>query len=142
MKVTTSDQVRKQLDIEAPIHAVWSALTTPEGLLAWFPTEGAQIDLRPGGRLSLAWAEDADEGLVDEVERPHRLVFRWRPVGRDRPYTTVAFSLQDLGGSTRLILVESGFASLPDRIRLRSWEGNDRGWSEELAELKTFLEAA
>ena len=61
------DEVRKQLDIEAPIQRVWDALTTPEGLLAWFPTEGARIDLRPGGTLSLVWADDADEGVVDAV---------------------------------------------------------------------------
>lgn len=136
------DEVRKQLDIEAPIQRVWDALTTPEGLLAWFPSVGAEIELRPGGRLSLVWADDADEGVVDAVEPPRRFVFRWRPVGSDRPFTTVAFSLGDLGGRTRLTLVESGFASLPDRMRRRSWEGNDRGWSEELAELKTALEAA
>ena len=75
------DEVRKQLDIEAPIQRVWDALTTPEGLLAWFPTEGARIDLRPGGTLSLVWADDADEGVVDAVEPPHRFVFRWRPAG-------------------------------------------------------------
>ena len=151
------DEVRKQLDIEAPIQRVWDALTTPEGLLAWLPSVGAEIELRPGGRLSLVWADDADEGGLpagrlhfrapaagggDAVHPPPRSVVRWRPAGTARPHTTVAFSLEDLDGRTRLTLVESGFASLPDRIRLRSWEGNDLGWSEELAELKTALEAA
>jgi uncharacterized protein YndB with AHSA1/START domain len=138
------DEVRKQLELEAPIERVWTALTTTDGLLGWFPTHAAEIDLRPGGRLSLGWAEDGDEGVVDEVDPPRRLVFRWRPVGRsDRPFTTVAIALEDLqGGRTGLTLVESGFASLPHQIRQQSWEGNDRGWDEELAELKAFVEAA
>lgn len=136
------DEVRKQLEIEAPIERVWDALSTPDGLLRWFPTHRAEIDLRPGGRLSLVWADDADEGVLEAVEPPHRLVFRWRPAGRGRPYTTVSIVLEDLRGRTLLTLVESGFASLPHRIHHRSWEGNDLGWSEELAELKASLEAA
>jgi uncharacterized protein YndB with AHSA1/START domain len=140
--VTVPDEVRKHMELRAPIERVWAALTTSEGLLAWFPTHRAEIDLRPGGHLSLGWATEADEGIVDVVDAPHRLVFRWRPAGRDRPYTTVTFTLEDLGGRTGLTLVEAGFSSLPERIHRRSWEGNDRGWSEELAELQAWLEAA
>lgn len=138
----TPDEVRKELELSAPIERVWAALTTPEGLLGWFPTERAEIALRAGGRLLLAWPDDADEGILETVEPPNRLVFRWRPAGRDSPYTRVSFALEDLGGTTRLTLVESGFASLPDQIHQQSWEGNDRGWAEELAELKVYLEVA
>ncbi|HET9671258.1 MAG TPA: SRPBCC domain-containing protein [Actinomycetota bacterium] len=136
------DEIRKHLELDAPIERVWAALTTPDGLLAWFPTHAAEIDLRPGGRLALRWADDGDEGVVDVVEPPRRLVFRWRPEGRDRPFTTVAFTLEDLGDRTGLTLVESGSTSLPDQIHQQAWEGNDRGWDEELAELKASLEAA
>jgi uncharacterized protein YndB with AHSA1/START domain len=140
--VTVPNEVRKQVEIEAPIDRVWMALATPDGLLTWFPTHRAEIDLRPGGRLALGWAEDADEGIVDVVEPPRRLVFRWRPAGSDRPYTTVEITLDDLGGRTGLLLVEAGFASLPDQIHQQAWEGNDRGWTEELDELRAALEAA
>jgi uncharacterized protein YndB with AHSA1/START domain len=140
----TPDEVRKHLELDARPERVWAALTTPDGLLGWFPTHSAEIDLRPGGRLALGWAEDGDEGVVEEVEPPHRLVFRWRPVGRtDRPFTTVAVELEALpDGGTGLTLVESGFASLPAQIHQQSWEGNDRGWDEELAELRAYVEAA
>jgi len=136
------DEVRKQIEIEAPIDRVWAALTTSDGLLGWFPTERAEIDLRAGGRLSLVWPEDAGEGLVDVVEPPARLVFRWRPTETDRPFTTVAFTLEEIPMGTRLTLVESGFASLPDQVAQQSQEDNDAGWDEELGELKTYLEAA
>jgi uncharacterized protein YndB with AHSA1/START domain len=140
--MSVPDEVRKQIEIEAPIRRVWAALTTPDGLLGWFPTERASIDLRPGGRLSLVWPEDSDEGTVDVVDPPERLVFRWRPSGLDRPFTTVAFTLEEIPGGIRLTLVESGFASLPDRFAQQVWKGNDAGWSGELDELKTYLEAA
>lgn len=140
--MTTPDEVRRTIEIRAPRERVWAALTRSNELLGWFPTERAEIDLRPGGAASFVWEESADEAVVDVVEPPDRLVFRWRPSGLDRPYTTVSFTLEEIESGTRLTLVESGFASLPDQIREQSQEGNDAGWRDELEELKTYLEAA
>ena len=123
------DEVRRELEIRAPRERVWAALTEPEQLLRWFPDKRAEIDLRPGG---------------DAVEPPGHFVFRWRPEGLVRPFTTVSFTLEELedGASTRVRLVESGFASLPDQIETQSQKGNDEGWAHELQELKEYLEAA
>jgi uncharacterized protein YndB with AHSA1/START domain len=121
---------------------VWDALTRAEELLRWFPNEHAAVDLRPGGLASFIWDEGADEAVIDVVEPPDRFVFRWRPAGFDRPYTTVSFELEEIESGTRLTLVESGFAALPDQIREQSQRGNDAGWRDELEELKTYLEAA
>jgi uncharacterized protein YndB with AHSA1/START domain len=138
------DEVRRELVIRAPRERVWTALTRPEELLRWFPTQRAEIDLRPGGSVLFEWEEDTAEAVVDVVEPPGRFVFRWRPMGLDRPYTTVSFTLEAIsdGIGTRVVLVESGFASLPDQIRQQSQAGNDEGWAEELDELKEYLEAA
>jgi uncharacterized protein YndB with AHSA1/START domain len=136
------DEVRRVVEIRATRERVWSALTEPSELLRWFPTERAEIDLRPGGEASFVWEDSADEAVVDVVSPPTRLVFRWRPAGLDRPYTTVSFELEESEEGTRLTLVETGFASLPDQIAQQSHQGNDAGWREELEELKTYLEAA
>ena len=138
------DEVRKELEIRAPRERVWAALTEPEQLLRWFPTKRAEIDLRPGGAAVLEWDEAKAEAVVDVVEPPGRFVFRWRPDGLGRPFTTVSFTLESIGegASTRLLLVESGFASLPDQHEHQSQSGNDEGWAHELEELREFLEAA
>jgi uncharacterized protein YndB with AHSA1/START domain len=138
------DEVRKELEIRAPRERVWAALTEPKQLLRWFPTKRAEIDLRPGGDALLEWDEARAEAVVDVVEPPGRFVFRWRPEGLGRPFTTVSFTLEDSadGAATHLTLVESGFASLPDQIETQSQKGNDEGWAHELGELKEYLEAA
>ena len=138
------DEVRRELEIRAPRARVWEALTEPSQLLHWFPTKRAEIDLRLGGDALLEWDEAKAEAVVDVVEPPGRFVFRWRPEGLGRPFTTVSFTLDELegGASTRVRLVESGFASLPDQIETQSQKGNDEGWAHELQELKEYLEAA
>jgi uncharacterized protein YndB with AHSA1/START domain len=136
------DEVRRVFEIRAPRERVWAALTRPEELVRWFPTQLAEIYLRPGGEARFEWKDSSDEAMVDVVEPPGRFVFRWRPAGLDRPYTTVSFRLEEIPQGTRLTLVESGFASLPDQIAQQSQQGNDAGWVEELAELQAYLEAA
>lgn len=144
MEMEIPDEVRRELQIRAPRARVWEALTEPSQLLQWFPTKRAEIDLRPGGDAVLEWDEARAEAVVDVVEPPGRFVFRWRPEGLGRPFTTVSFTLDEMedGASTRVRLVESGFASLPDQIETQSQKGNDEGWAHELQELKEYLEAA
>jgi uncharacterized protein YndB with AHSA1/START domain len=138
------DEVRRELEIQAPRARVWAALTKPDELVRWFPTQRAEIDLRPGGEALFQWEEATGEAVVDIVEPPGRLVFRWRPIGLGRPYTTVSFTLEETldGSATHVTLVETGFASLPDQIEQQSQAGNDEGWAQELGELKAYLEAA
>jgi uncharacterized protein YndB with AHSA1/START domain len=140
--VNVPDEVRRVVEIRAPRERVWDALTQPDHLLGWFPTKRAEVDLRPGGEASFVWEDSADEAVIEVVEPPDRLVFRWRPADLDRPYTTVSFTLEEIAEGTRLTLVEGGFASLPEQIAQQSQEGNDAGWRDELQELKAYLEAA
>jgi uncharacterized protein YndB with AHSA1/START domain len=135
------NEVRRELAIRAPRERVWAAFTQPDELVRWFPTKRAKIDAWRSGDALFEWEESMDEAVVDVVEPPSRLVFRWRPAGLVRPHTTVSFTLETPGG-TRLTLVESGFASLPDQIAQQSQDGNDAGWAGELRELQAYLEAA
>lgn len=55
------------------------------------------------------------------------------------PTTTVRFTLESIPEGTRLNLVESGFASLPEGVRDRHLADNTKGWLEELDELAKHL---
>jgi uncharacterized protein YndB with AHSA1/START domain len=108
-----AEAVKRELTISGAPGEVWEALTDPVQLAAWF---GAEVELepRPGGPVRFRWAGGTERrGLVEEVDPPHRLVFRWREVGRadagfvTGPATTVAFTLEPHEEGTRLVLTES-----------------------------------
>lgn len=141
MTMEVPDRLERRIDVAAPRDRVWAAFTEPAELLRWFPTHEAQVDLRTGGAMRFVWRDDADEAVIEHIAPPERLVFRWRPEGSDRPYTTVSIVLRELpGGRTEVTLTESGFATLPTEIRGQAYEGTTEGWSEELEELRVYLE--
>jgi uncharacterized protein YndB with AHSA1/START domain len=136
------DELVRTVDVKAPRERVWDAITKPELLLRWFPTHVAEVELRVGGSMRFGWDEGGDEAVIDEIEPPHTFRFRWRPADTDRPYTSVTFHLEEDAGVTTVTLTERGFASLPDQIHEQSYEGNAKGWSAELEELKAFMEGS
>lgn len=140
MVLEVPDELQREIVIRAERERVWAAVTEPTLLVRWFPTVSAEVDLRPGGEMRFAWDGSVDEAIVETVEPPSRFVFRWRPSGADRPYTTVTITLAEVDGGTRLVLTESGFSTLPDQTHEQSFEGNLKGWTEELEELRVFME--
>jgi len=71
--------------------------------------------------------------------------FTWPVYGlpADDPRRTyVEFTLEPAGSGTRLTVVESGFAQLPEDAHRAAYDGNTAGWAAELAELAGYLDAA
>jgi uncharacterized protein YndB with AHSA1/START domain len=140
------DRIERTVDLAHPPAAVWAALTTAEGLAGWFGNEAA-IDLRPGGA---AWMRWTGEGFtanmrVERVEEPRVFGFTWHIYGLpddDPRRTYVEFTLEPVAAGTRLTVVESGFAQLPDDAHHKSYDGNSEGWVKELGELAGYLDAA
>ena len=139
------DRIERTMEVAHPPGRVWAALTTAEGLGTWFGNE-ATIDLRPGGSARMTWANGSTvEMRVERVEEPTVFGFTWPIFGlpEDDPRRTyVEFTLEAAGAGTRLTVVESGFAQLPDDAYGKSYEGNANGWARELAELVDYLDAA
>ncbi|MFD1151359.1 SRPBCC domain-containing protein [Saccharothrix hoggarensis] len=139
------DRIERTVEVAHPPAKVWTALTTAEGLGAWFGDE-ATIDLRPGGAAQLRWAGGETADLrVERVEEPTAFGFSWRIHGlpEDDPRRTyVEFTLEPVGSGTRLTVVESGFAQLPEDVHGTAFGGNSRGWASELGDLVDYLDAA
>jgi uncharacterized protein YndB with AHSA1/START domain len=139
------DRIERTIEIAHRPAAVWAALTTAEGLGAWFGNR-ATIDLRPGGAARLEWDGGPTADLrIERVEEPRVFGFTWHVYGLpddDPRRTYVEFTLEPDGAGTRLTVVESGFAQLPEDAHQRAFEGNTRGWRSELGELVDYLDAA
>ncbi|HEX5188982.1 MAG TPA: SRPBCC domain-containing protein [Streptosporangiaceae bacterium] len=140
------DRIERTIEIAHPPGKVWAALTTAEGLASWFGDE-ARIDLRPGGSAQMRWAEEGftAQMRVERVEEPIVFGFTWPVYGvpEDDPRRTyVEFTLEPTEKGTRLTVVESGFAQLPEDIYHKAYDGNTDGWRKELGELADYLDAA
>ena len=136
------DRIERTVEIAHPPARVWAALTTAEGLSAWFGQQ-AEIDLRPGGA---AWMK-FDNGhtaqmRVERVEEPSVFAYTWRlpNLPEDDPRRTyVEFTLEPAGQGTLLRVIETGFAQLPLDIRRDTYESHRGGWSRELTDLVDYL---
>jgi uncharacterized protein YndB with AHSA1/START domain len=141
--VEVPDSIERELILPVPPARVWTALTQPDQLTAWFGTH-ATIDLRPGGEVIFTWDGSTgplgkSRGVIEVVEPSNRFVFRWQSVADDVPMTRVEFTLEPHPEGTRLRLVESGFASLPPALRGRARGDHRDGWQRELGELAQYL---
>jgi uncharacterized protein YndB with AHSA1/START domain len=139
------DRIERTLEVQHSPSKVWAALTTAEGLAAWFGDE-ATIDLRPGGAARMRWSNgNAVNMRVERVEEPTVFGFTWHIYGLpedDTRRTYVEFTLESVDVGTRLTVVESGFAQLPDDAHDKAFDGNTEGWASELSELVSYLDAA
>jgi uncharacterized protein YndB with AHSA1/START domain len=138
------DTIERSITIPADIEAVWTALTSAEGIRQWFG-DVAEIDLRPGGEATFGWTDydSSSHAIVERVDRPRFFSYRWAASGGKRvdagPSTLVEFSLVVAGDETTVSVRESGFASLPSEIRAKNLEDNTSGWKSEMQDLYDYV---
>jgi len=93
--------------LDHPVERVWEALTTPDGLSAWwlpFPAD-ITLDLVVGGLISFAAPELGDAAMTCEIlelDPPYRLVHT-----HIDPGTTLTWELSAEGARCRLRLIQT-----------------------------------
>lgn len=125
--------IHAEIEIDAPVDAVWEALADPRELERWFPLQ-ARVEPGEGGSIWMSWGNEF-EGASKIVawEEGRRLAITWMEEG-----IVADFTLEGRGGTTVLRLVHSGF---PADASWDEWFGSTvRGWEFELRSLKTYLE--
>lgn len=118
----TGPLVEQSATVPLPRDAVWTLLTTGEGIRAWYTLGGgAEVDARPGGRLALWWEpESTFLGRVVTVEAPRRFDYRLAHGANVSPQlaesTLVQFRITDADepGHTLVEVRESGFDKLSE----------------------------
>lgn len=142
--------IETEVEINAPVEAVWKALTDAEELTRWFPLEAGT---NPDGTLRMSWRDEfcwdsrieiaepnrhfritSVESLADQQPAPEAAE---RSVAVARP-TVTDFFLEARGGKTVLRLVHSGFSADAEWDAL--YDGTRRGWKFQLWSLRHYLE--
>lgn len=112
--------IQFQLDLEAPIEAVWEAWTTEKGLRSFF-APACNVELRPGGPYEIYFHPDnppgqrgADDMIVLAFQAPSMLSFTWNAppsLPEVRPHRShVTIRLESLApNQTRLHFREDGY---------------------------------
>lgn len=130
-----------RVDVDAPVSAVWRALTSSASLAEWC-SAGARIDPREGGALRASVDRVTEfEAHIDVFEPPRRLRLIHLPSSA-LPSTDSTpvddFVLDESAGVTIVRLLGSGVPSESAwdafYLRLR------RGWEQALARLKVYVE--
>lgn len=116
-------EIRVELEIPAPAHAVWRSLTEPSQVERWW---GYAPEIEPGVGGKVTFGAD---GRIPEWE-PDR-VFAYTEDGM-----TTRWELSDSAGVTRLTFTQSGFAS----TELDNAAQHDAGWRGGLLELRRMHE--
>ncbi|MGD9710846.1 MAG: SRPBCC family protein [Thermomicrobiales bacterium] len=148
MTSTIPDEIRREVMLPASIERAWNAITEPAEVNKWFG-DRCVYELREGATGVMQWGEHAFRMVVVTVDPPRRFAYRWVTPRDDNhaipfeemPTTLVEFTLESVAGGTRLTLVESGFASHPEKERDSNYADNSQGWTDELAELQAWLNA-
>jgi len=86
------------------------------------------------------------EIVIERIEAPRLLAFRWPPYGPDpdydyssEPWTLVEFVLEEVEGGTRLTVTESGFDALPLARRAEAFRMNSEGWATQMQNIEAYV---
>lgn len=149
----SSNEIHKQVLLDAPRQQVWQAIGNAKSFGQWFGVEfdgpfvaGAAL----GGRIvptvvdpEVAKLQEPHRGkafqiVVNAVEPMSQFSFRWHPFAIDpnhdysqEPMTLVTLTLEDAGAQTQLTITESGFDQLPEVRRDQAFAANDGGWTHQ-----------
>lgn len=160
---TVPDKIEKRTLLKAPLARVWRAISDAREFGTWFglKAEGpfvagttVKCTLVPTAvdpevaKLQEPHAGVPFELIVERVEAPRLLAFRWYPLdfepGIDlatQPTTLVTFELEEREDGVLLAITESGFDRVPLADRARAYEQNEGGWEHQAKLVEKYLAA-
>jgi len=122
-------------------ETLWDHLTNPEFTRVYWQGVSAESDWKPGSSWKLTFSDGriADTGEIVEVDRPRRLVIKWRnefmPELKAEGYSRATFELEVVAEMVKLTVTQE-----IDRTGSKFIQAVSTGWPIVLASLKSLLE--
>ena len=133
-----------EIVIDAPLEAVWKAISDAEELTRWFVQE-ASVEPRVGGMLTFSWGGgETGHNRIDEWEPNRKLRLTSLPfeMGAAKYDGTTPmvneYTIERRDGKTVLRLVNSGIPDAPEWDGF--YNGTESGWRSFLRTLRHYLE--
>ena len=120
---------------------LWGALTTPEFIKKYWFGMNIETEWKAGSPWKLVFPDGrpADAGEVVEIEKPRRLVLRWRnqfrPELHEEGYARCVIEIEPAGEVVKLTISHE-----IDKPGSKLIEAVSGGWPKILASLKSLLE--
>jgi uncharacterized protein YndB with AHSA1/START domain len=121
--------------------ALWAALTTPEFMKKYWFGMNFETDWQAGSPWKLVFPDGrvADTGEIVEIDKPKRLVLKWRnefrPELHQEGYTRCVMEIEPVGEAVKLTITHD-----IDKPGSKLIEAVSGGWPKILSSLKTLLE--
>jgi uncharacterized protein YndB with AHSA1/START domain len=129
--------VVKEIQVAAPVEAVWKALTDGTELARWFPLE-ATVEPGVGGKVRLSWGPEFEATSPLTIWEPNKRM-GWESATPSGNPLSMEFSVQARGGKTLVRVTQSGFSSGSEWDE-EFFDSTDYGWGFMLFNLREYLE--
>jgi uncharacterized protein YndB with AHSA1/START domain len=148
---SSTDRIEREIMLKAARSRVWRALSNAEEFGAWFGVALKGKTFAAGERVQgqityPGYEHVVFDVLIEKVEPERFLSFRWHPYAVDpsvdyskEPTTLVEFELKEVEDGVLLIVVESGFDSIPPARRLEAFRMNSEGWDEQMKNIEKHV---
>jgi len=153
-----NDRIEKRIELKVPVSRVWRAVTDYREFGEWFrvkldgpfvPGQVSRGQITYPGYEHVKW-----EAVVQKMEPERLFSFTWpHPKSLDKadhakgdyatlPTTLVEFRLEKTASGTLLVIMESGFDSIPGDFRIEAFRRNEGGWAEQLKNIERYVAKA
>lgn len=144
------NQIERQIEINAPVSKVWSALTDSQQFGQWFKGKfhGPFVAGKTTKARNTSKGYEIDmEFHVKEIRPQTYFSYAWTPFPMtsiafnpaDEQPTLVEFFLEPTSKGTLLKVKESGFTKITAARRAEAYKMHSGGWDAQLKNIEKFL---
>ncbi|ABZ92958.1 Conserved hypothetical protein [Leptospira biflexa serovar Patoc strain 'Patoc 1 (Ames)'] len=146
---TTENTIERKIEIDAPLHKIWDALTNSKQFGKWFGVK-LESEFVEGnttlGMNTLKGFEMKMEFRIKKIQPQSYFSYSWIPFPLDQSFdytkeepTLVEFFLVEKGDKTELRVKESGFDLITASRRAEAFRMHSGGWDAQLKNIESFV---